>query len=113
MLALLSAKQVNTGTDSYEPAGTTTFDYGNSVKSNSIGRDFGLGYSISKIIAVDGRYDLGITNVGAVPGEPAYRSSVFSFNILLTSFGVVRYNTAFNLSMSGVEPFCNIIHPFR
>jgi hypothetical protein len=78
---LLSAKQTITTGDPNQPSGPITSDYSNSVKSLNFGWDFGFGYEFLKLLSLEFRYNLGISNLGSKPNESKYRNSVLSFNL--------------------------------
>jgi len=76
---LLGATNTNDG---------TTSDYSSQVTSISFDWDFGIGYKFSRMLALDARYNLGISNLGSsIATDRDYRNGFFSFNIFFSPFG--------------------------
>jgi Outer membrane protein beta-barrel domain len=64
-----------------------TSDYTSQVTSLDFCWDFGIGYKFSKLLALNMRYNAGISNLASpTTYQRPYRDGVFSLNILLSPF---------------------------
>jgi hypothetical protein len=78
---LLSARQINVKEGPGAPPLITRTDYRPYLKKINYGWDFGVGYTLSKMLSLGVRYNLGLSNLGqSSTHREFYRTSVCSFN---------------------------------
>lgn len=81
---LLTATLNKTVSSPFEPSISTSGGYSDNLRTYNFSWDIGLGYKFSKMFAVDARYNIGLTNLGA--DQLVYKNSVLSFNVLFSPF---------------------------